>query len=90
MKEAKATTASANGAKSGRPAHLELVAPDSAVSEWPEFFRLQGAEVRPEVRSLSQWGAEVVLDGWIYSGDHDDMEGYPNAGSYYLTRKGRA
>lgn len=88
--EKKAAAARANGAKGGRPALLELVAPDHAVSTWDEFFRLKGVEVRPEVRSLSQWGAEIVLDGWIYSANQDDMEGYPNAGSYYLTRKGRA
>jgi hypothetical protein len=87
---AKSAAARANGAKGGRPALLELVVPDRAVSTWDEFFRLQGAEVRPEVRTLSQWGAEIVLNGWIYSADQDDMEGYPNAGSYYLTRKGRA
>lgn len=90
---AKAAAARQNGKLGGRPAKLVLVCPDQAVSTWDEFFHLGGDAgnvVSPEIRELNQWGAEVVLNGWIYTGDQDDMEGYPNPRSYYLTRVRRA
>ena len=69
---------------------IELVCPDRVVGVWEMYFRVDGKEVHPKVRCLSQWGAEVVLDGWIFYGDQDDMEGFPNEGSYYLTRSSRS
>ena len=85
--ETNAAASRENGMKGGRPAKLELLVPDSAVSDWDECFRLSGFEVAPEeVRRVDQFGAEVVLGGRLYVANHEEMQGYPASGSYYLRR----
>jgi hypothetical protein len=67
---------------------IELVVPDRAVSIWKEHIRIGDEEVViPQNAEISQWGASVCLDGLIYTANQEAMEGYPNAGSYYLNSK---